>query len=42
MIAQSICSQRIFAKKGVAMFTSIWARVRCGQRNKQGRGSICE
>jgi len=42
MIAQGICLQRIFSTETVAMLTESGEKIRCGQMNKRGRGSIHE
>jgi len=42
MIALSLCSQRIPRRETVATHTDDRRGIRCGQRNKQGHGSICE
>jgi len=42
MIAPDLCSQRIPRKEAVAMHTDDRRGIRCGQRDKRGRGSIYE
>jgi len=38
--AGPLCPQRMLARKAVAVHTDAWARIRCGQRNKRGRGAF--